>query len=1830
MSLTLKDDAVTLPKVVLRTADQYTLWKERVAACCWAATRLDVFTLTDAQCEEMAGESDEKKSDKERQDKIGKCFIIITSLLSDEIFVKVAHIEKGKLASLIAEIRATLAVNSVEDINPLRVELYSASMARDCQNDLQTYISYIISRKDKLAFLKSEVPESEIIHIFLKGLSPVFHPIQVHFAIPGTMPKDFKQVVAIVRRFSNNPLVAADLAKAKTASHVTLIAHSSNHTNLARESICRLFAQNGVCRFGSNCKFSHGSLTSNVSSSPTQQAKSKGPTTCFYCKKKGHVSAVCRKRLYDSQKSGEGKQQHTVSLMSDNLAAAPQIEATSDHEDSDDAPIILVLTAQFSEKLLATSRMAPTTNWICDSGATSNATYDEKECVDVHPCSVQVTAAGTTFEVTKRGTAIVQALDTKGKAHELRLTGCLISDKFPFKLLALQSFTNKGHTVVFKDRRMQVSNPRSNITLFAIQDDNSQLFVLQCAQKTENPKNHCDFVNEKDCPRKGDADFDEKTALLARSYTASDDNADLWSLHLRHGHRNFADLCRQYGIPAPKNLPVCTSCVMGKAHTFPPDSPGFRRATRPAEGLHTDFRGPYPVAAHDGSMYLLLIVDDYSRRLFGFLCRSQTEWYSIFPKFVTRVEAELGKANCIAWLMSDNGGVYCAQHMEEYYASKGIQHVLSAPYSQWQNHTAERSMRTVGEMALTTAIHANLPKMCWGWATLQAIEVLNRTSESRTINDAAGAKPTSTRLEKWKGVTLPTQTRCLKPLGCLTLKHIPGAVRTKLDPHAIKMVYLGLDSASRAFLLGTLYDLTTTVSAEVTFVENVFPFRLTESNYRDTVMQTDMPKASYSATGVAAPPTPIPAPMEARTRMGLKDHFLPPSISNNNSGDVDTSPQVVEIGGFTKPQEVWRQALEGKTPTAPDTTPTDGISVHTAPLRRSARIANQVTRQSSVSDDNATISVDASTLVVLTEATLDSFTPRTAQAAISSEEKTRWTVAMQREKDCHVKNRTFGDCISTLPAGEKAIPTDWVFKLKHRGGPVDSKDLTDKQFKARVVIRGQFMREGIDFNDTWAPVVKPATLRAVLAIAAKYKCLLYAGDIETAFLTADMDCIVYVRMPPYWGEGDGPIDTAKSTTNIRILLKGVPGIPQGSRLFWQTFSEFLLSIGYTPSSADRCLFINQKLSERNGCIIYVDDFLYFCETEKTKNVFIGLVRGRFTVPTFLPLTVFLGMVITREVDKHLIQISQANTVRVLLERANMTSCNPSPSPAATGTTFTKSDCPSDEAANTTTSEFRSLVALINFIACWTRPDITFVVNRLCKYMSNPGLVHWKILKHLIRYLRGTQEYGLTLDMSDSNGTLVGYSDSSFGDCIDTGRSTLAYTFLYHGAVLSWYSKLNTFVTLSTNHAEYAALALAGKEAEWLVLLFQNLDPKVPCTPVPILVDNSGVVSLVHNPVDHKTNKHIKLSCHYSRELTEQKVIFPRRIASEDNLADLFTKVLPIPTFKRLAAHLVQPCPERRTEAMLMMFSQPDPDSDDTASLPGAEWEVPTGPEPSSDFQSKWPYLSTMKGYLNASSCEVRDTGTTYSSGRPKLIASFYRFDTITGTKHLISTHDAMTLTSRSHKQYTVCSITPHQDLLPTDPAPQPVVSSSSAQFAGVATPADHNTSSCTTSVIRVIPQTPLLVCAGCLTHNHQMHSYIACARCHGREFQWSCACCTPANLEAKHAPPAPPQPTSTTTSTVKESTPSTPQPQDLNPITQVANPPTPAPAPARPRRNIAAQKHWSPQIKYETPLRRAMLYHHVDCEAPEGPTAQASVEFANAFAMKRAPCCLVLWNAKPA
>jgi hypothetical protein len=249
-------------------------------------------------------------------------------------------------------------------------------------------------------------------------------------------------------------------------------------------------------------------------------------------------------------------------------------------------------------------------------------------------------------------------------------------------------------------------------------------------------------------------------------------------------------------------------------------------------------------------------------------------------------------------------------------------------------------------------------------------------------------------------------------------------------------------------------------------------------------------------------------------------------------------------------------------------------------------------------------------------------------------------------------------------------------------------------------------------------------------------------------------------------------------------------------------------------------------------------------------------------------------------------------------------------------------------------DLRGLLALANYISVWTRPDITYVVNKLCKYMANAADSHVDAFERLLRYLIGTRDLGLVYAFDGAAPPVVAYSDSSHMDCVDTSRSTLAYLFFLYGQIVTWYSKLHTFVTTCSNHSEYAAMFQAAKEAQsifnWLAPLLSVLGVSV--VPIPIFNDNDGASALALDPVGRFKNKHVRMEHHYTQELVAANVIIPVRVSTEENKSDLLTKALGPTVFPKIARSLVGPV-SASPMARTFMFSAI---GENSASLPTSD------------------------------------------------------------------------------------------------------------------------------------------------------------------------------------------------------------------------------------------------------------------------------------------------------
>ena len=291
----------------------------------------------------------------------------------------------------------------------------------------------------------------------------------------------------------------------------------------------------------------------------------------------------------------------------------------------------------------------------------------------------------------------------------------------------------------------------------------------------------------------------------------------------------------------------------------------------------------------------------------------------------------------------------------------------------------------------------------------------------------------------------------------------------------------------------------------------------------------------------------------------------------------------------------------------------------------------------------------------------------------------------------------------------------------------------------------------------------------------------------------------------------------------------------------------------------------------------------------------------------------LACVVKRDRPNRTMELTQEPAVRKLMMRLNYEDTNFKDTPMVANLKLSKKQCPSAEEAAVRMAEqkwYRSALASVIYFHIWTKPDCSYSVSKLCRFMHNPGREHIIALKRLLRYLNSTADFGLRYDFSRRTGGrgaktgVYGYYDASHADCPDTMRSTLAYVFFFEKCPISWHTKLHSLITTSTNHSEYCAAAKAAKEAKWFDKMLNELGFASACRPIDLFSDSKGAIALAYNPVQRSASKHIDLADHYAREQQEQGIITISYVGTEDMIADLLTKPLPRDAFMRHASQLV--------------------------------------------------------------------------------------------------------------------------------------------------------------------------------------------------------------------------------------------------------------------------------------------------------------------------------------
>ena len=270
----------------------------------------------------------------------------------------------------------------------------------------------------------------------------------------------------------------------------------------------------------------------------------------------------------------------------------------------------------------------------------------------------------------------------------------------------------------------------------------------------------------------------------------------------------------------------------------------------------------------------------------------------------------------------------------------------------------------------------------------------------------------------------------------------------------------------------------------------------------------------------------------------------------------------------------------------------------------------------------------------------------------------------------------------------------------------------------------------------------------------------------------------------------------------------------------------------------------------------------------------------------------LGLEIHRDHPKHTLTISQSQFITNLLQEHGLQDCKPVSTPLNPGCHLSTSMCPQSKAEALEMHQYPyiSIVGSLMYLALTTRPDIAYTAGVLARFNSNPHLPHWQAAKYVLCYLKGTVNHKLAYSPSTSSEPLITYSDSNHGGNPDNGRSTGGYLVKIGSGAVSWSSKLQSLVALSTTEAEHIAAVEAGKEILWMCQLMGKLgyDTSGPSV---LRMDNQSAIAVSQNPEHHGKIKHLSLRLFWLRDAVQDGLIAPTFVPTQDMAADVFTKSL---------------------------------------------------------------------------------------------------------------------------------------------------------------------------------------------------------------------------------------------------------------------------------------------------------------------------------------------------
>jgi hypothetical protein len=1043
----------------------------------------------------------------------------------------------------------------------LKLELQGIKKGNESIN---SYLQRIKNTRDKLSAVGVLVDNEELLHMILKGLPKEFAP----FASAIRTRDDsisFEKLSVLLQTEEQSMAVASESFSNSALAMFVSNNHKPNNSFNVGQGYNRGRGRNSFNRGRGGRSFNSYppqhqtqlSQSSNPTSQPSSQPGFQGKyerPTCQICWKIGHYAVDCYHRMDFAY---QGKNPPTKLAA---MANASNLQYTQNSE-----------------------------TWLTDSGAFDHITASASALTTPTPYqgTEQVTVGnGQNLPIQSIGNTHLHT-----QYHKFQLKNVLHIPRIASNLLSVHKLClDNNCSCHFDAQKLLIQDlPTGRLLYKGLSKDG--VYPIHSSQ-------FCTSASS-------------KTACLASS------SAQTWELwHSRLGHPSakvlhtiFPSLSSCNSLEFNSVNSHCKHCLAGKMHQLP-FSVSTNKVTAPFQLVHADLWGPAPSVSLNGFRFYLVLVDEYTKFTWVYLLTHKSDTFNIFKQFIALVKTQFKQS--VQLFRTDCGGEFTSTEFNTFCANHGIIHQLSCPHTPQQNGVAERKHRHLIQCALALLSQSNLPISYWSYAVSTAAHLINKLPT-----------PVLSNKSPWESLfhTKPTLSH-LRAFGCQCFPLLTPYNKNKLQPKSVPCIFVGYPFHSKGY---TCFDPSTHrfyTSRHVLFNENTFPGLITSQQPNSLSPNSTFSPDCWLNTLLSLHScTHSQVPSSASLDSNLSDRTLSPLSNSSPQALLSIDLSSVPI---TSPSTLTSNTISSL-PITPNITPSLPIispaasnlplpivspDIPTLPLNTASSHPNPIAPPTTSQHPMQTRSKSGIFKPKLGYAAHIDYTTTEPPSYKIAAQHPQWCTAMQEEFAALQQQGTWS--LVLPPPHKNVVGCKWVFKLKHHS------DGTIARYKARLVAKGFHQQQGVDYAETFSPVIKPPTVRLILSLAVSHNWSLRQLDVKNAFLHGTLKEEVYMAQPQGYIDSSHPHYVCK-------LHKSIYGLKQAPRAWFESFTTQLLHLGFLASAADSSLFIYHQHNVIAYLLLYVDDIVLTSNSTPFLDGLILQLRTVFDIKDLGPLHYFLGL-----------------------------------------------------------------------------------------------------------------------------------------------------------------------------------------------------------------------------------------------------------------------------------------------------------------------------------------------------------------------------------------------------------------------------------------------------------------------------------------------------------------------------------------------------------------------------------------------------------------------------